>query len=72
MKWTAEDERALDQLARRKAQVMEQHRAKLADVLSKVAAPKLSEEERLAAAVQWADDLRDALLPFDSGARAAK
>lgn len=72
MKWTTEDEAALNALTKRRAAVMEVHRHRLKEVLAQVSAPKFTEDERVDAAMRYADALRDALLPFDSGVRAAQ
>lgn len=72
VKWTKSDEEALQKLQQRKDGVMAEYRANLARIMNSVAAPAMTEEQRVAAAIQWADDLRDALLPFDSGTRAAQ
>lgn len=65
--WTSRDEAALAELSGRKAVVMASRMA----AVEKVAAYLLSDTAgRLAdALVAYADEIRDALAPFDSGAR---
>lgn len=74
IKWSAADQRELDALTKRKALFEDQRMGALLSVVAKL--DFMSEfqvhPERLASAMRLhADDLRDALAPFDSGIRCA-
>ena len=68
-KWTQEDERALELLKRRKDAVEATRKAPLLRLATRVFVQPANASVLAAAMIRCAGELRDALEPFDSGAR---
>lgn len=74
LKWTQNDQRALDQLVERKAAFEQAHRVPLEGFVRDTIQPHTGINSGCADSVaKWlihnADTIRDLLLPFDSGVR---
>lgn len=70
--WTQEDERRFNEMTVRRGIVMSKRRQAVERVASNANLSSLTDDELVDALIAHADDLRDALQPFDSGVRLDK
>lgn len=69
--WTAADEAALNEMAARREAVMEKRRAAVGAVVDAFYYGGIGSVDIVDGLIEHADAVRDALKPYDSGARAA-
>ena len=68
-KWTREDEAQLLALQKLKEEFERQHRTRLEQVVGRFHFQKMDTEKLVEALIQHAEEIRDALNPYDSGVR---